>query len=232
MQSFGGQRGGDGQGGDHRPHVGFEDIGAHAGDVADVVADVVGDDAGIARVVFRDARLDLAHKVAADVGGLGVDSAAHAGEQGDGACAHRESVDVDGFFHAGEDLREDPDAKQAKPGYREAHHRSAAECDEQRGARALGARGFAGARVGLGGRFHSDETGDHGEDGSGDEADGGFDAEFPGQQRGDNDDEDAQDAVFAIEKGHRAAVDQFGDFPHALIAWRAFADHDEEQQRA
>ena len=138
-------RSGDGQGGDHRTHVGFEDIGAHAGDIADVVADIVGDDTGIAGVVFGDACLDLAYQVAADVGGLGIDASAHAGEQGDGARAHREAVDVDGLFRAEEDLREDPDAKQAKPGYSQAHHGSAAECDEQRGVRTLGARGFAGA---------------------------------------------------------------------------------------
>ena len=53
------------------------------GDVADVVADVVGDRGRVARVVLGDAGLDLADEVGADVGGLGVDAAADAGEQGD-----------------------------------------------------------------------------------------------------------------------------------------------------
>src|SRR5690606_40423839 len=56
---------------EHRPDgghgVGLEQVGAHAGAVADVVAAVVGDDGRVARVVLGDARLDLAHQVGAHV---------------------------------------------------------------------------------------------------------------------------------------------------------------------
>jgi hypothetical protein len=71
--------------------VGLEEVGAHAGHVADVVADVVGDGRGVARVVLGDAGLDLADQVGADVGGLGVDAAADAGEERDGRGAQREA---------------------------------------------------------------------------------------------------------------------------------------------
>jgi hypothetical protein len=67
----------------------LENIGAHARHVADVVTDVVGDGGRIARIVFGDPGLDLAHEVGAHVGGLGVDPAADAREQGDGRGAHR-----------------------------------------------------------------------------------------------------------------------------------------------
>src|SRR3546814_18015285 len=52
-----------------------------------VVAHVVSDRRGVAGVVLGDAGFDLADEVGADVGGLGVDAAAYAGEQRDGAGA-------------------------------------------------------------------------------------------------------------------------------------------------
>ena len=64
-----------------------EEVGRHAGDVAHVVAHVVGDGGGVARVVLGDVELSLAHQIGADVGGLGVDAAAHAAEHGDGGAA-------------------------------------------------------------------------------------------------------------------------------------------------
>jgi hypothetical protein len=70
--------------GDDRAGVRLEEVGAHAGDVADVVADVVGDRGRVAGVVLGDAGLDLADEVGADVGRLGVDAAADTGEQRDG----------------------------------------------------------------------------------------------------------------------------------------------------
>ena len=71
--------------------VALEQVGGHAGTVADVVADVVGDGGGVARVVFGDARLDLADEVGADVGGLREDAAADAQEQGEQRTAESEA---------------------------------------------------------------------------------------------------------------------------------------------
>ena len=80
---------------DHRRHdgdfVALEDIGRHTGAVAHVVAHVVGDGGGVARIVFGDAGLDLAHQVGADVGRLGVDAAAHTHEQRQQRAAEAES---------------------------------------------------------------------------------------------------------------------------------------------
>ncbi len=70
--------------GRHQRHgVGLEQVGRHAGVVADVVADVVGDHGRVTRVVLGDAGLDLAHQVGADVGRLGEDAAAQPGEHRD-----------------------------------------------------------------------------------------------------------------------------------------------------
>ena len=78
-------------GGDGGHRIGLEQVGGHAGAVADVVAHVVGDGRGVAGVVLGDAGLDLAHHVAADVGALGEDAAAQTGEDRDqrGAEAQR-----------------------------------------------------------------------------------------------------------------------------------------------
>ena len=76
--------------GDERDLVALEQVGGHAGAVADVVADVVGDGGRVARVVLGDAGLDLADEVGADVGGLGEDAAADAQEQGQQRAAEAE----------------------------------------------------------------------------------------------------------------------------------------------
>ena len=77
---------------DDRHGVSLEQIGGHAGAVADIVADIVGDHRRIARVVLGDAGLDLADEVGADIGALGEDAAAEPGEDRDqrGAEAERD----------------------------------------------------------------------------------------------------------------------------------------------
>ena len=72
--------------------IGLEQVGRHAGAVADIVADIVGDGRGVARIVLGDAGLDLADEIAADIGALGEDAAAETGEDGDqrGAEAERD----------------------------------------------------------------------------------------------------------------------------------------------
>ena len=76
---------------DQRHRVGLEQIGRHAGAVADVVADVVGDHRGIARIVLGNAGLDLADEVGTDVRALGEDAAAQAREDRDQRAAEGEA---------------------------------------------------------------------------------------------------------------------------------------------
>ena len=83
------------QRGHQRDGVGLEEVGRHAGAVADVVAHVVGDGRGVARVVLGDARLDLADEVGADVGGLGEDAAADTHEHGEQGAAEAEALEDD-----------------------------------------------------------------------------------------------------------------------------------------
>ena len=79
------------QRGDERDLVGLEQVGGHAGAVADVVAHVVGDRGGVAGVVLGDALLDLAHEVGAHVGGLREDAAADPHEHREQRAAEPEA---------------------------------------------------------------------------------------------------------------------------------------------
>jgi hypothetical protein len=148
---------------DDRTGVGLEEVGAHAGDVADVVADVVGDGRRVARVVLGDPGLDLADEVRTDVSGLRVDAATDTGEQGDRRAAETEGGDdLEGVVDT-QDLDEEQvgerDAEQPEAGDGEAHDRATAVGERQRLLRAL-ARGLRGAHVGCGRDAHADEAGD------------------------------------------------------------------------
>ena len=76
---------------DDGDRVGLEQVRRHAGAVAHVVTDVVGDDRGIARVVLGNAGFDLADEVRADVRALGEDAAAEAREDRDERAAEGEA---------------------------------------------------------------------------------------------------------------------------------------------
>ena len=77
---------------DDRHRIGLEQVGGHAGAIADVVADVVGDGRRVAGIVLGNAGLDLADEIGADVRALGEDAAAKTGEDRDqrGAEAERD----------------------------------------------------------------------------------------------------------------------------------------------
>ena len=84
------------QRGDEGDGIGLEKVGRHTGAVAHVVADVVGNRGGVARIVFGDVFFNLAHEVGADIGGLREDAATDAHE-------HREQcgTETEAFQHAG-----------------------------------------------------------------------------------------------------------------------------------
>src|SRR5690606_2957245 len=115
-------------GADGGDRVGLEQVGAHAGTVADVVTDVVGDDGRVARVVLRDARFDLAYQVGPDVGRLGVDAAADAGEEADQRGAEREAYQrLDRVGQVEDDVEQQEEAGDAE-------QRQAGDCQARDGA--------------------------------------------------------------------------------------------------
>ena len=219
--------------GDRGDRVGLEQVGRHAGAVADVVADVVGDHRRVARVVLGDPRLDLADQVGADVGGLGEDAAAEPGEDRDQRAAEAEADQrVDGLLvgAAGDD--QDAvvagDAEQRQADDQQAGDRAALEGDVER-RRHAAARRLGDAGVGAHREVHADEAGRAGEDAADHEADRGLvvleDPEHDRERHGDRGD----DRVLAAQVGAGAFLHRSRDLLHALVARRlreqALGDH-------
>ena len=114
---------------------GAEEVGAHAGDVAHVVAHVVGNGGGVVGIVLIQAGHDLAHQVGTDIGSLGVDAAAHTTEHGHGAATKTVAsgaveedlpvirLRVDGAVEA----QQEPQDEDAQRAERVAHDAAAAE---------------------------------------------------------------------------------------------------------
>ena len=82
------------QRGARRFREGSEQIGAHTGHIAHVVAHVIGDHGGVARIVLRNAHFHLAHQIGTHIGRLRVDTAAHTAEQSDRGTAQTVAGDA------------------------------------------------------------------------------------------------------------------------------------------
>jgi hypothetical protein len=206
-----------------------------AGAVADVVADVVGDDSGIARIVLGDAGFDLAHEVGADVGRFGEDAAAEAGEHRDQRAAEREPDErreAVGFRRlvTGVDRADDPviaaHREQAEPHDEQSRHRTALEREiERRGDAA--ARRFGGADVRAHRDDHADEAGCAREHGADHESDRSFPAERSRQEEDDHEKDEGDDRdrpVLAPQERHRAFLDGRSDRLHRRITGRLLDD--------
>ena len=98
----------------HRRHhcsdVGLVNVSAQAGNVAYIVADVVGDHAWIPWIVLRYTRLDLTDQIGADVGRLGEDAAADAREQRDRRGTHGKAPDDVNVSGGSEEVEEHSEA--------------------------------------------------------------------------------------------------------------------------
>jgi hypothetical protein len=100
---------------DYGAAIGLEDIRAHTRHVANVIAHVVGDDAGIARVVLGNAGFQLTHQVRAHVGALGENTAADTGKERHAGGAHTETVNrVGGLGVAAEEKIQGAEPQQSK----------------------------------------------------------------------------------------------------------------------
>ena len=148
--------------------IGLEQIGGHAGAVADIVADVVGDHGRVAGIVLGDSGLDLADQVGADVGGLGEDAAAETGEDRNQRGAEAPgrssaSITVRSFGRvaagtASGTRRSTEIASRPRPATSMPVIAPGAEGDGQAALQA-GAGGFGGAHVGAHRNVHADEAG-------------------------------------------------------------------------
>ena len=215
---------------DRGDRVGLEQVGGHAGAVADVVADVVGDHRRVAGIVLGDPGLDLADQVGADVGGLGEDAAAEPGEDGDQRATEAEADQrVDRLLvgaagdHQDPEVAGDPEQRQADD--QQAGDRAALEGDVER-RRHAAAGGLGDARVGPHRDVHADEAGGAGEDGADHEADRGLPVLEDQQHHGDRHRDGGDDRVLAVQVGLGTLLHGASRFPasgRCLRAWRAGA---------
>src|SRR5262249_52095521 len=127
--------GGQHHGGNHGHHVSLEQVGGHAGAVANIVADIVRNGRWVARIVLGDAGLDFAYEIAPDIGALGEDAATKPREDRDEGGAEAEGDQrIDhlprGRAQAdelGEDEEINRDAEKSEAGNEEASDRAGAE---------------------------------------------------------------------------------------------------------
>jgi hypothetical protein len=211
---------------DHGHRVGLEEIGRHAGAVADVVTDVVGDHGRVARVVFRDTGFDLAHQVGADVGALGEDAAAETGEDGNQRTAEAQADQRrERCFRVamGEIGVIAGHAEQTQAHHQHAGDGAAAERDLQGGVHAL-VGGLGGAQVGAHRDVHADVAGGAGQHRAEREADGGQRAQGHPQADEQHRTDDADGGVLTVEIGACALLDGSRDLDHARIALRLGQD--------
>ncbi len=210
-----------------RDRIRLEEVRRHPCAVADVVADVVRDDSGVAWIVLGDARFDLADEVGADIRSFRVDAAAETGEDGDERAAEREADEVvhRRFGAVADPVGEHPvvagDPEEAEPDDQEARDRARAEGDLERGLEPVPG-GFRGPRVRADGDVHADEARRRREHGADEEAEGGAPSELvveaEQEERDDRDDGDGR--VLLTQVGGCALLHRPCDLLHPFVPGR------------
>ena len=232
--------------GDEGHLVAFEEVGGHAGAVTHVVAHVVGDGGGVARVVFGDARFDLANEVGANVGGLREDTAAHAQEKREERATEAES---DEDHRRGVLKQHDDDGCTEKSEANGEHARDTARAEgdgESAGHRVAESRG-RGTNVAARGQGHTDVPGETRGETAQHERDRAVDAGLGERKRrrlvglqdlgrGHEDDDDERDEneadrlELALQVGPCAFLDRRGDLDHLRRAFTLGHDLLDEEE--
>ena len=217
--------GGQHHGRDRGHRIGLEQIGGHAGAIADIVADIVGDGRRIAWIVLGDSGFDLADQIAADVGALGENAAAQPGEDRDqrGAETERHHGIDDGAVirrqmqRAGEEAEIKRHAKERQPGHQEPGDGAGAEGElKPAGERTDG--GLRGAHIGAHGNVHANKAGRTREDRSDGKADRDQPAEENTDDHEDHDADDGDGGVLPPQIGLCAFADRSSNLLHLFVA--------------
>ena len=209
--------------------IGLEQVGRHAGAIADIVTDIVGDCGRVARIVFRNPGFDLADEVAADIGALSEDTASQTGEDRDQRGAEAECHEgINDFTAGGREARNagEEGVVERDPKERETRHEHAGdgtglECDVEPSPQ--GGRGrLRRPDIGAHRHVHADEAGRSGEDRADEEADGDLQSEKIGERHEQNHADDADGSVLPAQVGLCPFRNRPGDLLHPLGAGVAF----------
>ena len=161
------QQGAQHHGGNQRDGIGFEQISGHASAIAHVVAYVVGNHRRVARVIFGNAGLDLAHQIGTYVSALGKDASAQTGKNRNQRGAKgktNQRVKQLGQVHVGREVavaHQEP-IKTGDPQQAQAHHQHAGDRPPPKGHVQCRANAFGGrlsrAHIGANRDVHADEA--------------------------------------------------------------------------
>lgn len=206
---------------DETDGVGFEDIGGHAGAIAHIIADVIGDGGRVAGVVLFQLGFDFTNEVGPDVGRFRIDSPAKPGKDAnEGGAEGQAGETVDGGAEAevfGSDQVEGADGEEGKGDHEKAGDGTPVESVTQGGGTAEGG-GLGGADIGHDGDPHSGEAGDETTGSTDEEADAGGQI-FEVADRDEEKEGDPGDSLeLAIQIGGGSFLNGGGDFPHAVIS--------------
>ena len=215
--------------------VGFEAVGAGADRVARVVAGAVGDDAGVARVVFLDLEDDL-HQVGADVGDLGEDAARDAQRSRAERFADGEADEAGAGVVAGDEEQNEQHHQQLDA---DEHHADAHAGFERRVINRIGLAAEAGEScagvgegvdanaepghaVAAGDADQAEEENDWQSHRDGLAGNRSEDAEVQNDDDGDEDPEQHEELALREEVGFAGFVDEFGDVAHRAMHGQIF----------
>mmetsp|Transcript_48030 Transcript_48030/g.102938 ORF Transcript_48030/g.102938 Transcript_48030/m.102938 type:complete len:358 (+) Transcript_48030:1290-2363(+) len=146
-----------------------EEIGAHASDVAHIVADIVSNSSGIAGIILLQTCYNFAYQVSAYIGGFRVDATAHTTEHGNRAAAqavasHAIHHSLHVHFEVFVDAQKHPQNKDAERAEKISHDSAASECNIE----GLGVaifcsdRGECGPSIRKCGNHHAQVAAEHG----------------------------------------------------------------------
>ena len=209
------------QGRNQRADIAFKQVGTHTGNVADIVADVIGDNGRVPGVVLRDARLNLADQVRADVGRFGIDAAADTGEQSDGGSTQREAEQD---IIVASDQVDEAASQQTQAHHAHAHDAAAGEGDRESLVHAGLHRGIGRAHIGLGSDLHPKETRENRKAGPQQEADGRSPSNEEPDQQKENRNKNSKNLVLGHQEGIGALRNSRGDFLHTRGSGRGFGN--------
>jgi hypothetical protein len=187
--------GGDDKGSAGRFSERSEKIGSHSSDITNVITDVIGNCSGVVRRVFLEAVGDLSSEIGTDISSLGVNTTTDSSEESDGRATETISGDVleknsnlvlnshvSSFISSlvlfddnGRLVREDEDLKddEGKSDEHETEDLTTSEGSIESSVDTLRGTEEGSFDVALSGDLHSDESTDHGGNGSNDESEGG-----------------------------------------------------------
>ena len=146
----------EGQSGNKCTYIALKEVSAHTGNVANVIANVIGNNSWVTRVVFRNTGLHFTDKVSAYVSCFGINTAADTGKQRDGGSA--EGKAEQNVIVSGDQI--DNTASQKTQAYNaHSHDGTAGESNGQGSVHAGLHGGVGGADVSACGHLHAEETG-------------------------------------------------------------------------